>query len=238
METIARRRFAALTLGSAAGLLTGCSLLQIAGPPPQLYTLSPKSTFDPDLPRVTWQLLVQTPSAPAGLNSVRIALRETPFTLNYYADVAWTDRAPQMVQTLLLESFENSGDIISVDRQAIGLRANYILLPEMREFQAEYLDPGPPKANVSMAVRLVRMPDQVIIAAANFAYVATAQDERFVSIMRALDEALGTVMRDIVEWTLREGEADWRTQPRETSAHTGPGDAERSGMGPGTRRRA
>ena len=238
MKAIARRRFTALALGSGAGILTGCSLLQIAGPPPQLYTLSPKSTFDPDLPNVTWQLLVQTPSAPAGLNSVRIALRETPFTLNYYADVAWTDRAPQMVQTLLLESFENSGDIISVDRQAIGLRANYILLPEMREFQVEYLDSGAPKVNVSMAVRLVRMPDQVIIAAANFANVATADDERFVSIMHAFDEALGTVMRDIVEWTLRQGEADWRTQPQQTSAPTGPAAPNRARTEPQLRRQA
>ena len=31
------------------------------GPPPLLYRLSPKSTFDDDLPTVAWQLLVEAP---------------------------------------------------------------------------------------------------------------------------------------------------------------------------------
>lgn len=218
MDPLGRRRFATLALCGVGAALSGCAAFELGGPPPQLYTLSPKSTFDPDLPNVTWQLLIQSPTAPAGLNSVRIALRETPFTLNYYAGVAWTDRAPQMVQTLLLESFENSGRIVSVDRQALGLRANYVVLPELREFQAEYLESGAPRVRIAVAVRLVRVPERVIIASNSFNYLAVAADERFESIMSAFDEALGKIMRDIVEWTLRVGEEDWRNLPSNGTA--------------------
>src|SRR3546814_7966625 len=96
-----------LVLGTAAlglGLLPGCGTLSLLPAPPQLYTLTPKNTFPADLPHVDWQLLVEQPVAAAGLDTVRIPLSQTPITLDYYAGVAWTDRAPSMVQRLLIRS--------------------------------------------------------------------------------------------------------------------------------------
>ena len=43
-----------------------------------------------------------------------------------------------MIQTLLIESFENTGKIIAVGRQSLGLRSDFNLKLEVREFQAEY----------------------------------------------------------------------------------------------------
>ena len=60
--------------------------------------------------------------------------------IEYYARAQWSDRAPQMVQTLMIESFENSQRIIAVGRDVVGLRADFILKSELREFQAEYFN--------------------------------------------------------------------------------------------------
>ena len=76
----------------------------------------PDREVPPDLPRVDWQLIIETPVAAAGLNTSRIALQRSPVTLEYYANANWTDVAPLMVQTLLIESFENSGKIVAVSR--------------------------------------------------------------------------------------------------------------------------
>ena len=97
----------------------------VAGAPSDLYTLTPKSTFNPDLPVVKWQLVVEEPIASGGLNIARIALRDDPTRLNYFKGVRWTERAPEMVQTLMVESFENTGKIISVGRHALGLRSDF-----------------------------------------------------------------------------------------------------------------
>ena len=43
-----------------------------------------------------------------------------------------------MVQTLMVESFDNFRCVVSVGRDTIGLRADYVLKSELREFQAEY----------------------------------------------------------------------------------------------------
>jgi cholesterol transport system auxiliary component len=59
--------------------------------------------------------------ANAGLNTTRVTLRSTATQLEYFARSNWIDRAPLMVQTLMIESFENSGRIISVGREAVGV---------------------------------------------------------------------------------------------------------------------
>ena len=117
------------TLLVAVLFLAGCSLPGFS-PPPQLFTLMPKNTFVEGLPVVTDQILIETPVAAAGLDTGRIALSRSSTTLDYFAGVSWTDRAPAMVQTLMVESFENSSRVVSVGRDTIGLRADYVLKSE------------------------------------------------------------------------------------------------------------
>ena len=100
---------------AAAASLAGCALLQAADPQ-DLYTVTPKSTFEPDLPAVYWQLTVEAPAAAANLNTGRIAIAMTPTSSDYYAKAAWTDRAPLMVQTRIVDSFEKTRKIVAVAR--------------------------------------------------------------------------------------------------------------------------
>ena len=187
-------------------LLAGCEgILPGIGPPPKLYTLTPKSTFAADLPKANWQLVVEEPLAAGGLNIVRIALRSKPTDLNYFAGAQWTERAPRMVQTLLVESFENSGRIIAVGRQAIGLRSDFNIKSELREFQAEYAQENvAPVVRVRLNAKIIKQPRRSNIASANFEAVAQAEANRIDDVVIAFDTALGKVLRQIVEWTLRE----------------------------------
>ena len=43
-----------------------------------------------------------------------------------------------MVQILVVEFFENAKKILGVGREQIGLRSDFVLKNELREFQAEY----------------------------------------------------------------------------------------------------
>ena len=160
-RTLGRAGLAALAMWSVAG----CAGLPLGGTPAQLYTLSPKSTFPADLPAVDWQLAIDRPTSPAALSTTRIAVALGPHTLDYYAGAQWIDDAPNMVQRLLTESFENSGRIVGVGRESISLRSDFVLRIELREFQAEYRNgAAAPAINVWIAVKLVRMPQRRIIA--------------------------------------------------------------------------
>jgi cholesterol transport system auxiliary component len=208
-----------LTLLLGFLFLAGCSLPGFS-PPPQLFTLTPKNTFIDGLPTIADQVLIETPVAAAGLDTGRIALSRSATTLDYFAGVSWTDRAPAMVQTLMVESFENSGRVVSVGRDTIGLRADYVLKSELREFQAEYTgaeDSRPPQIHVRINAKLVAMPRRNIEAGKTFEALERARSTSFQDIITAYDDALGKVLRRLVEWSLTEVARIDRQGPRRSS---------------------
>ena len=183
--------------------LAGCASLLRAEEPKHLYRLTPKSSYPADLPHVPAQLLVDLPLAPAGLDITRIAFSRSPISLDYFADSEWTDSVPMLVQTALITSFENSRSITAIDRESIGLRADFILKTEIRHFEAVYdAVSGPPKVWVAANVKLVKMPDRDIIAQSSFEGHEPAAANDVPSIILAFDEALGRVMKQIVVWTV------------------------------------
>ncbi|CAO3426844.1 ABC-type transport auxiliary lipoprotein family protein [Azospirillum doebereinerae] len=192
---------AAILLGVAA-----CSTLNPTAP--KLYTLTPGAVTDTAAPKVDWQLLVEAPAAAAGIDTPRIALARTPTSLDYFADVSWADRAPSMVQGLIVQSFEDSGRIVSVGRDTVGLRSDFVLKSELRDFQAEYATPGatsPDRVHVRLSAKLVAMPRRTIEAGETFEATVAVRGRDFTDVIAAFDAALGQVTGAMVGWALRSG---------------------------------
>lgn len=187
-------------------ILSACSLPDFGGPPPDLYTLSPKSTFASELPSVDWQLVVEEPSAAKGIDTDRIAIDPTPLEVKYFPSSRWADRAPKMVQTLMIQSFENSKRIVSVGRQSLGLRSDFVLKTELREFQAEKGEDGSTSVRVRLNLKLVRPSLGQIVASQSFESVKPCATEAIADIVAAFDDAVGAVLKRSVAWTLEEGE--------------------------------
>lgn len=186
-------------------LLVGCGSIEIGGKKNvvSLFNLTPKSTFAKDLPHVNWTLVVDKPVAMGGLDSKRIALHPTPTEQKYFADAQWTARAPQMIQTLLIESFTNSNRIAIVGRDKVSLRPDYVLKSELREFQAEYHHGMPePMVSVRLNLLLVDQATRQVVASKDFHASVKSPGTDMKSIILGFDMALGKVMRKTVEWAL------------------------------------
>ncbi|TNF60838.1 MAG: hypothetical protein EP307_07925, partial [Rhodobacteraceae bacterium] len=199
-------------LAAALGLvaLTGCaavSQLNAVATPTDLYTLSPKSTFSPSLPNIPAQLVVETPSATAEVSGDQIVVKPTALQVQYLPGVRWVDRAPLIVQKLLIESYENTNRVPAVGNSVIGLRADYYIVPEMREFQAAVPPNAGPDAalvvQVRLNVKIVEAVEDRIIASRSFEETTISASDAAADVVSAFDEALGDVMRDSVEWSIR-----------------------------------
>ncbi len=193
--------------GAVMALLGACAPI-INPTAPKLYTLTPRAVVESGMPSVNWQLLVETPTAAAGVDTPRIALARTPTTLDYFADVSWADRAPNMVQGVIVQSFEDSGRILSVGRDTMGLRSDFLLKSELRDFQAEYSAPGasvPDRVHVRLSAKLVAMPRRTIEAGETFDVVVPVRGRDFTDVIAAYNEALGRVSGALVGWALRNG---------------------------------
>jgi cholesterol transport system auxiliary component len=205
MRAVHRTASAGLSVAFAV-MLSACSLDLGGGPPPDLYTLTPKSTFAAELPKAEWQLVVEEPSAAKGIDTDRIAIAPTSLEVKYFPSARWADRAPKMIQGLLIQSFENSKKIVSVGRQSLGLRSDFVLKTELREFQAEKNADGTIIVRVRMNVKLIRPSLGAIVASQSFESVKPAASESVPDIVAAFDEAVGAVLKRSVAWTLTEGQ--------------------------------
>jgi cholesterol transport system auxiliary component len=189
VSTLLRRQF----LIGAAGLLAGCGLVPDVSQPLTLYTLKPKLTPQ-NLPRVGWQLVVAEPAAERDIDTTRIALTRTPNVIEYFAGGNWSDTAPNLVQAKLIEAFEATNAILAVGRDAAGLKPDYILQSDLRDFQAEYQGGGAPNAHVRLISKLVQMPDRRIVRTVAAEASTPASGKELSAVVSAFEVALGQVL--------------------------------------------
>lgn len=200
------RRFRSLALALLAlmALLpAGCGGLLSNAPQRQLYRVNPTLTFPPGLPHIAAQLLVGAPTAPAGLDTRRIALSRSAVSLDYFADAEWTDRVPFLVQRVLVEGFQKSAAIPAVGPDIGSLQADFILDTAIGDFTAVYDSSGaPPLVVVRLDTTLVRMPERRIVAHYSVRREARAAANTVPDIVQAFDRALGGAVEDVVTATL------------------------------------
>jgi len=191
-------------LAGAAPLIAGCGGIQLLPTPmqPQLYVLRPDIMPPAGMP-VRWRLTVGTPDASASLDTERIALSRTATTMDYFANAAWTDRVPAMIQRLLLQTFDASNRIVAVSRDTSGVENDYLLETEIRDFEARYDTPDvAPQIIVTIQARLARMPQREIVAGVNVRQQAQATANVLDSIVLAFNQATGAAVSQVANWTL------------------------------------
>jgi cholesterol transport system auxiliary component len=185
-----------------AVLCAGCGILSEA-PKRQLYRLDPTVNFAAPLPHTAAQLLVTVPNAPAGLDTARIALSRSAVSLDYFADAEWSDRAPLLVQSAIIEGFEKSEAVPAVGRDNAGLRADFILQTDIRDFSAVYDSPAaPPLISVVVHMELITIPEHRIVAQRSIARRQRAAANAVPEVVRAFDTALGGVVEEVVRWVV------------------------------------
>jgi cholesterol transport system auxiliary component len=189
--------------------VTGCgglATLKKVTEPTDLYDLTPKSTYDQLLPAITAQVVIEEPTAASYVNTDRIAIKTNSYQVQYFPDARWVDRAPLLVQTMLVESFENTGKVAAVGRRAIGLNADFTLVTDLREFQAVVGNGENDSiiAIVQLNIKIVQEPLGLIVASKSFAHREPAASSDMLAVVAAFDTALGKTMGKSVDWAVRQ----------------------------------
>jgi cholesterol transport system auxiliary component len=195
-----------LFAGASALVVAGCA--DVVGPPPapKLFTLTPPLVGAAPGPKVAWTLVIQLPEASAGLDSERIAITRPPAGLDFFADAAWADRLPRLVEAGMVEAFEGSARIASVARDSDGARADYFLITDVREFACRYdAGDGAPLAVVKIGARVVDAKSRKIAGTAVFAKEVRASANSVPAGVAALASAYGAVLAELVPWVLDRG---------------------------------
>jgi cholesterol transport system auxiliary component len=183
-------------------MLAACSSIG-PGPAPQLYVLAPQVGALGDAPQVSWQLVVAEPDAPQSLSTARIALTRGA-NLDYYANAAWADRAPALVQDTLVDAFDKSGKIAAVAPDTAGVRGDYRLETELRDFSAHYdTQDGIPTVTVRIVAKLVAADGRQIVASLDSVHTQQASANSVPAVVEAFDGALSASLEEIAGWALK-----------------------------------
>lgn len=209
------------------GLLGACAALGGRHASYTVYAprLAPPVAASTD--RVDWQLLVETPRASAALGTPRIAVAPTPGVLEVYADARWRDPAPQMLRSLIVQAFDDSGRIGGVSGSTSGLSADYSLVLELRDFQAE-LDGPAANAAIRFTAKLFDHRRSRVVATQAFAATRGAASADIGNMVGAFEQALNELLPQLVDWTLREGNAHRQAAQAEREAKADPGSPQAS----------
>lgn len=181
-------------------LLSGCAAFLPKGEAPdRLYTLNAPKDIASGNSRAPHNLQILVPEINPGIDTEQIALRREDNRINYFAQAKWAAILPELTQSVIVESFNNSQQLKSVGSDLIVMRDSFQLLLEIRDFQAEYLQQNaPPSANVRVTAKLIKSPTNEIIFTRTYHKLEPASDNTLNDVVRAIDVANQHILRQII----------------------------------------
>ncbi len=185
--------------GILAGLerLTGGGAKKASG---HVFDLVAPRVFPP-LPKIPQgQMLVPEPDILGKLFNDEIQVIAAAGTPAPGFEAKWPDTLSRVMQSRIIQSFENASYLKAMGRQSEGLVVNYQLIVDVRSFQVS-ASPTP-VAEIQFSAKIVGENGQILGARLFQTSVpASVQDEA--SVAASLNEAFGKAMTDLVVWTCK-----------------------------------
>jgi cholesterol transport system auxiliary component len=179
-----------LSCAVLAALAAGCS------------SSSSVTNFDLSAPRqvragssAVGQIVVAEPGSVQPLEGDRIIVKEANGSVSSIGGGQWADRLPRLIQSRLIQTFENSSGLRAVARPGGGVTPDFQLTSELRAFQ---VDASTGQAVVEMSVKLVQDRSGRIASTRVFTGRVPVGTIDAANAAQALDRALSIVLLDIV----------------------------------------
>ncbi|MFD1197159.1 ABC-type transport auxiliary lipoprotein family protein [Brucella gallinifaecis] len=179
-------------------MLAGCGTTT----PLDTFSLSaPQQTNGVSVSRKNLQILVPSPNALKALDSENIVVNTAPGAIEYLKGAQWGDRLPNLVQSRLVQAYENTGVFGGVGRPGDGLAINYQILSDLRVFSIQTYG-SQRAAVVEIAVRLMNDKNGEVRSTRVFRASTPVSGTSNNEYVRALDKAFDQVASEIVRWTI------------------------------------
>jgi cholesterol transport system auxiliary component len=147
------------------------------------------------------QILVPEPTALQALNSQQVVIRVAHAEIQYLSKARWSDRLPKMVQSKLVEAFENTRKLGGVGRPGEGLAIDYQVVTDIRAFEIQAS--GGSRAHIEISVKILNDRNGTVRAQQVFSADAPVKGSDNPGYIAALDAAFARVTTEIVGWTLK-----------------------------------
>ncbi len=163
------------------------------------YELTAPTKF-PDIAALpTGQLTLPPPTTIVALDTQRIMLRTAEGLVPAFDNFRFGDSIPLIVQSRLLQGFENAGDP-RVGSDTSGIAGDFQLLVNIRKFQMATI--GEPTAEVALMAKLLDTGGTVIDAKLFEATAPVGDITKPEGIAAGIDTAFGKAATELIVWSL------------------------------------
>jgi cholesterol transport system auxiliary component len=185
---------------------SACALLGAKKPDLSVYTLQRIEQSCSHTSTLARHLLIATPVASDPLSSTRIALQPSDHIYGSFKSARWSAPAPELIQSLLIQVFENCATDAGIARAEVGIDGDFLLDSELNAFQADYREQSSSNnhAIISLSVRLIDASNRRIISTQTFNVKQLIQGHGLPAVVNALEQSLNQIANQIVAWTDQE----------------------------------
>ena len=163
-----------------------------------LYDLSLPSTFDLPESNDNWQLAISEPTVVLSLNTNKLLQIMPDNSWVPYGNAKWTDNLPNLVQSKLIQGFENAGFADRVVRPSDVLDPENRLAIDIRTFHVRNGDT--PIGVIDLFARILDV-DGAIIASKRFQseseLIGTGEPE----VMQGMGSLFSITATELISWT-------------------------------------
>ena len=190
-----------------AALLSGCTALGAlnrASAPQDVYELrapaaAPVARGRPQ----SIDFVVEVPAASGAVDTEAILVRPTPSQVQYLPDARWSETAPVMLQSAIVEAFERSGAFRFAGRHPLSASGDIALVSNLIDFHLDIQpETGGGIVRLTLVARLVREDDAAILASRTFSAAAPAADTATPAVIAAFESASDRLVTELVGWVL------------------------------------
>ncbi len=127
------KRIAAIQLFNAVFL--SLTLMSCTQTPPQTYDLTALPSTIKSSGAKNSQIIIYEPNVITLYDSERVVIKGMNQGFTYLPNTQWADRLPKLVQSRLIQSFENTSRYKSVGRPSDRISAGTLLTTDIRSFE-------------------------------------------------------------------------------------------------------
>jgi phospholipid/cholesterol/gamma-HCH transport system substrate-binding protein len=182
------------------GIITGVERLTGTGPAaatPIVYDLTAPRDFPAIKKTPSGQFSIPEPTGVLMFDTQKILVRPSGTEGPTFTNAKWSDNIPKLLQTRIIQSFENANLLRSVTRPMEGLTAGHQLLIDIRSFQLTLS--AAPQAEVEFSAKILGDNGKIVDARIFRATVPAAASDA-PAAAAALDNAFGKAAVELVVW--------------------------------------
>lgn len=163
-----------------------------------VYDLAAAHEFPPIAKRPAGQLVIPEPEILGNLFNDEMVVKSPTGERNTTFVAKWPDTLSRVLQSRIIQSFENADVMKSLGRQTDGLKVDYQLLLDVRQFQVITADQ--PHADIEFSAKIVADTGKILGAKIfKVSVPARVTDEQ--GIAAALNAAFAKAAAELVAWT-------------------------------------